>query len=321
MHPLGIQRVGLQLGVVGGRKTHGTRVADRFNDRHRQGGSFHGIGSRAKLVKKAEGTVINLFHDPHDVDHMGGEGGKRLLNTLLVSDIHQHVIKNADGGFGLGGNMQTRLGHKSEKSNGFQGYRLAAGVGSRDDQRIVFPADLYVDGNHFFLVDERMSCPFELQGPSAGDLGLASVHAVGKLGAGKAERQICNVEVVEAQGFRRRADLGGKGEKDPFDLMLLLGLQNAKLVVCLHHRHGLHENGGSRRGGVMDQTLHLVLALCLDGDDVSAVSHSHQIVLQDLGIRAVDIVLQRLLDAIVGVADLASDLGKLSAGFIGDHVL
>ena len=71
----------------------------------------------------------------------------------------------------------------------------------------------------------------------------------------------------------------------------------------------------------MDQSLHLVFAFGSYGDHVPSVSHGDEILLQNFRVGAVDIVLQSLLDAAVRFTDLASDLGKLSAGFIGDHIL
>ena len=72
----------------------------------------------------------------------------------------------------------------------------------------------------------------------------------------------------------------------------------------------------------MDKTLDLVFALDAHGDHVSAVSHRDDIFLQMLGIRACgNIVLKRLLDAIIGHTDLAANIRKRRARLIGNDIL
>ena len=98
-------------------------------------------------------------------------------------------------------------------------------------------------------------------------------------------------------------------------------MKHAELIVGIYHRHGFYKNGSTRRRGIVNETLEIVFALCLYGNNVTAVAHGNDVILQNFGVGAADIVLQGLLDAVVGLADLTANFGKLAARFIGNHIL
>ena len=145
--------------------------------------------------------------------------------------------------------------------------------------------------------------------------------AGGELSAGKAEGKFGDIQVVQPQRFRRRADFCGQRKQDALDLVLFLRLQHPQLIVRLHHRHRLNENRRAGGGGVVNQSLDLILALHFDGNNIPPVPRGHKIILQGFGIRTADKVLERFLDAVVGIADFAAQIGKRGACFVGDHIL
>ena len=319
-HAGGIQRVGLQLGVVGSSDAGRTGLTHRLDDGHGQRRALYGVGATTQLVKEHKGAGAYLGHNGNDVDHMGGEGGKGLLDALLVTKIHQNVIKGADTALLAARDVQTRLGHESKKSHGLERNRLTTGVRAGDDQSVKAHTKGYVDGHHTILVNEGMACLHQVDRPIARDDGRDSAHLRRELTASEGKGEVIDVAVVQPQGVcnltHSRRQLG----EDALDLPLLAGLEHTDLVIGVHHRHGLDKNGGTRGGGVVDKTLDLGLALGLDGDDIAPAAHGDDVLLQIASV-ARDKLLQGLLDLGVLIADLAANVRQERRGLICDHVL
>ena len=217
--------------------------------------------------------------------------------------------------------MQARLCHQGKQSHGFEGNGLTARIGTCDDKSIIISTDFDVGGNDFFGVDQGVSCAAQFHRLVARNTRLDRAHTQRKLSAGKEKRQLGQVKIIETQGLGCRADVGRKRIQNALDLVLLLGVEHAEFVVGIHHRHGLDEDGRTRGRGIVDESLELVFTFCLYGDNVTPIAHGDDVILQDFGVRTADIVLQGLLDAVVGLADLAADLGKLTTRLVGDHIL
>ena len=93
---------------------------------------------------------------------MRREGGKRLLDGLLVADVGENLLVDVDGAAVVGRDMQTALGHEREQADGLECDGLAAGVGAGDDERVKIAAQPYRDRDDRLAGDERMAGPDEV---------------------------------------------------------------------------------------------------------------------------------------------------------------
>ena len=84
---------------------------------------------------------VGGLQDADDVRHVAAEGGKRLLDALLVADVRVDRVEDGQAAAGVGGNGQAGLGHGGQQADRLQGDRLAAGVGAGDQQHRVRAAD------------------------------------------------------------------------------------------------------------------------------------------------------------------------------------
>ena len=100
------------------------------------------VGAGAELVEEDETVAVADLKDLHDILCMRREGGKRLLDGLLVADVGEDPLVDVDGTAVVGGDMQTALGHEREQADGLERDGLAAGVGSGDDERMAGPDEV-----------------------------------------------------------------------------------------------------------------------------------------------------------------------------------
>jgi len=89
--------------------------------------------------------VIGAFENADQLSDMPRKGREGLLNRLLVADIRKNVPENAQTGTGLGRDLQPSLRHQHHKTDRFQRYSLAAGVGTGEHDRKGLPIQLKVD--------------------------------------------------------------------------------------------------------------------------------------------------------------------------------
>ena len=164
-------------------RAHLARIADHRNRERR---ALDRVGARAKLVEQHKVALPAAVHDGHDGLHVRGEGGKRLLDRLLVANVRIDVRKQADFGLLVCRDVQAGGRHQAEQTERFKRHGLAARVRSGDDQRVVVRADRNVDRHGLVLVEQRM--PRAQQAAAARALGQhrrGGVHLKGQLGARK----------------------------------------------------------------------------------------------------------------------------------------
>ncbi|MPM71803.1 hypothetical protein SDC9_118774 [bioreactor metagenome] len=87
------QRKRLDLAVVRGGDRQRATLIEALQNRLRQRCALHGVCARAELIQQHERTPVRLRKNAHGICHMRGEGGKRLLNRLLVADVRKHAVK------------------------------------------------------------------------------------------------------------------------------------------------------------------------------------------------------------------------------------
>ena len=130
--------------------------------------AFLGIGRGAELIEQHQRIGGDVERHLADVGDVRGERAQILLDRLVVADIGEHLFKQRELGLD-GGNGQRRLRHQAEQSDGLQGHRLAAGIGTADQQRAAVLRQFQTD-RHGGLVpaaqhvlEQRMARVFEQQ--------------------------------------------------------------------------------------------------------------------------------------------------------------
>ena len=248
---------------------------------------------------------------------MAGEGGKALLNALLVADIHQKFIKHTDLAALVSRDQKTALCHSAQQTGGFQGDRLTAGVRAGDDKGIVFPAQCNIHRNTLLRVDQRVAGANQVEGrirPHSWFEGL-QFQRKPRFRQQDVNFQHGLVAVLELR--LNGGHLCGKGHQNALDLLCLLCavLQNAG--VCLHHSLRFHEHRSARRGYIVDDTAHFAAVFALDRHNIPAVAHGNHTLLQVFGgIHIAHHAFQPVADAVFGGADLFAQLCQRAGGGI-----
>ena len=99
-------------------------------------GTFRRICTGSKFIKENQLTFIYFLKERDNIGHMRRECTKALLNTLFISDIGKHVVKDSQFTSIGSRNVETCLPHSSEKPHGFQADGLTSGIGTGDDQLV-----------------------------------------------------------------------------------------------------------------------------------------------------------------------------------------
>ena len=66
--------------VVGGSDDHAVQLKQFLQQGTGEGCALGGVGTGAEFVKQDEGARSGGLDDPHDIGHVGGEGGERLFD-------------------------------------------------------------------------------------------------------------------------------------------------------------------------------------------------------------------------------------------------
>ena len=93
-----------------------------------------GFRARTKLVDEDQRAVVGLADHPLHAQQVGGVGAQVVLQALLVADVHHDVVEEARLGTIAHGDGEAHLEHVLEQADRLQTHRLAACVGSGDDQ-------------------------------------------------------------------------------------------------------------------------------------------------------------------------------------------
>ena len=86
--------------------------------------------------------------------------------------------------------MKPGLSHQRQKSHGFQGYGLSAGVGAGDDQQMKFLSQMDIDGNYPVFVDQRVAALADVDITVRVEQGAGGLLIHGQRGPGKNEIQL-----------------------------------------------------------------------------------------------------------------------------------
>ena len=317
-HAGSLQRIHLQFCIVGGSHQQTALPAQLFQNTHRQRRAFCRISTGTQFVDQRKRAMPGALQNPADALHVTGESGKALLNALLVADIHQIFPEMADHTALMGGNQKSVLGHSVEQPCRFDRHCLAAGVGTSDHQGIIFLAQGDVHRHHALFVDERMPRPVEPEANLVTDSRPKGIlfRRQPRFGQQQVDLQHGLVAVREL-GFQR-ADLCRERTENTGDLLLLLGAQLHDARVGFHHCRGLHKNGGTGGGNVMNDAPYLAAVLGAHRHHVAPVAQRHHRVLQELvGGGVFDDIVQLGADGIFCLAYLAAQVMQCHAGSVG----
>src|ERR1700757_2554736 len=105
---------------MGGDDGDRTDAAEVVGDGDGQGGAFFGVGGGAEFVEQHERVRGRNAGNEVDVGNVGGEGGKILLDGLVVADVGENCVKNRELGT-IGGAGGGWLGQGGAQSGGAQG--------------------------------------------------------------------------------------------------------------------------------------------------------------------------------------------------------
>ena len=166
-HPLGLDGVGLQLRVMGGRSDPRALFPQPFENSDGQGRPSTGSvpapssSSRTRLPPSASSRIRMMLV-------MWAEKVERDCSMDCSSPISANTAENTDRGAAVVRRRhQPAHRHQSEQADGFQGDGFAAGVGPGDDQGVEGGAELHVDGDHLLRIDQRMAGVAEPDPPSS----------------------------------------------------------------------------------------------------------------------------------------------------------
>ena len=259
----------LELAVVGRGDDHAVEVEQLLEQRAGERRALGRVGAGAEFVQQDEGLRAGGLDDPHDVGHVRGEGGERLLDRLLIADVGEDVVEDGDARAGLGGHGQSSLGHQAEQSDGLERDRLAAGVGSGDQDAAGVGGQGGGDwddiARQYVGIEQRVSGRVEDQVArlpadpvEAVVLGRQrSVEFAAESGLGLGEVDLGETAHGRSDGAGLRADRLAEGAQDALDLALLLAPGFAQAVAEFDDRERLDEQRRAGGGDIVNDGGHL----------------------------------------------------------------
>ena len=118
-----------------------------------QSGALGGVGTGAELVEKHQCIGSQPLSE---FGRCSSYGTRRYLRTARCSAhrrcLRKHRQKRPSSELVKGRNVKSGLSHQGQKTDGFQGDGLTAGVGAGDDEQVGNPCPARsVDGNDLLL--------------------------------------------------------------------------------------------------------------------------------------------------------------------------
>src|SRR5579864_4884841 len=320
-HARGVGGIYLERRVVRGDDAERAAAAEMVCNGHGQRRAFFRIGGGAELVQQDERMRGCGARDEINVGDVRGEGGKILLDRLVVADIGKHGIKHRQPRRG-GGHGNAGLRHEREQAKSFEAHGFAAGVGAADNE-------LAMGGVHFKRERDYLAAlGFEvaLQQRMARGAQLSKVFSE------------LRADAIVVHGETRLADLqlnfshhvGGCGDgftvlaqalshflQDAADLSLLFFQQTDKIVVLLNGFQRLNEHGLSAGACAVNDAIDALTLLSLYGNDKALTADGDEFVLHGAAFcQPPQIAAQRFLDGALLFFHVTTDARELSGGAI-----
>ncbi len=258
---------------VGGGHHHRAALGQVLQHRLGQGGPVVGVGARAQLVEQHEGARVHPLEDLAELLDEGGERREVLRHALLVAHDGEALGEDGQPRPVAGRHVTARLRHEHEQTEGLEGHRLAARVGTGDHEDRALRLDLDVHGDDFVFARLAFGCTSPcncgcnapglakeegVEGAAedhvalVGDRGLDGCHALGQGPAGEDQVETADARHQVVELGQRRAHRVGQRGQDAEDLGLFLARGLDEVVVRVHHRLRLHEERGPALRTVVD---------------------------------------------------------------------
>ena len=212
--------------------------------------------------------------------------------------------------------MQAGHAHQFKEADGLECDRLAARVGTGDDDHVIIRAKLDIDRDNFFRIDQRMTALADINVIFVIKNRPGGILLHGEIRAGKNEIQLSHILGVVFQFHEMVAGFGGKSRQNLFNLFLFLQGKFAQLVVERDNGGRLYKECGTAGRLIVDESGDLGLVLGLDRNAVAVAAQGDHVVLQIGGIGAVDHLRELLVDLVSGQLHIPTHLAEGGGGIV-----
>ena len=257
------------------------------------------------------------FQNAGDFFHVAGEGGKALLNALLIADIYQKFIKYANLAAFVSRDQKAALCHGAQQTGGFQSDRFTAGVRAGDDKGIILPAQCNIHRNALLWVDQWVAGADQVKRRIRPHSGLEGLQLQRKPRFRQQDVDFQHGLVAVLKLRLNSGHLCGKGHQNALNLLRLLCTVLQDAGIGFHHSLRLYKHRSARRGYIVDDAAYFATVLALDRHNIPAVAHRNHAFLQVFrGIHIAHHAFQPVADAVFGGADLLAQLCQRAGGGI-----
>ena len=186
-----------------------------------------------------------------------------VLKRLLVADVNEYAVENAELRRFAARDKQSALQHILYQAHGFETHRLAAGIGTRDNQYALVTIEGQAEGHHLLAlrfmveIEQRVACLEPSYHRTLVKHRHYSVDRKCKARFGTDKVDACKEPVGIDNLLQLRTYVVGKGRKYFLYLVSLGELQFAQVVVKFHHLRGLEKCRLSCSRLVLDNTFNL----------------------------------------------------------------
>ena len=251
---------------------------------------------------------------------MRGERTQRLLDALLVANVHEHLVENAHLGLWMHWYVKPSLMHQHEQADGFQRHRFTPGVWPGDDDDARVAVHVQADRHGGFAMQERMIGARQVQRRVRQRARRDGGHLDGELGLADGEIDDAELIHVALEGVVFTGTFLREALEDLVDLMALILLELVHLVVHRHELGRLHVDRRAAGRLVVNDARHAALVLHLDRDDKTVAAHGDDLILQGVGeAAALRELIHATADGLGHTRQLLADATKLDGGAV-EHV-
>ena len=312
----------LQGPEVRGRHREHPARRQRFEHRGAKGAPFLRVGAGSQFVGEDERRRRRLGEDLRDIAQVCAERRQRRRDRLLVAHVGENVVHEGNHRPRAHGRRHPRLQEGEGEPDGLEQHRLAAGIGTGEQQGALRCRERKVerDDDHPLGDEERMA---PLDDPHR-RARLVEVHGrrtdvEGKTCPGTERFELdqrlerCGHPRLEgAQPVARLA-------QNALALLDLVALELADAVAELHGGRRLDEQRGARPRAVVHDATHRATGLAAHGHHMAAIANGHRGVEHALvGGERRDDAFEQAHEICLGAAQLAADAAEQGRGVVLD---
>ena len=265
-----------EVGEVGSNNAESAAAVEFFEDGLGYGATGAGFGAAAEFVEEEECplpcTLQHLLH----VLQVGGVGAEVVVDGLLVADVDEEVVEDAEFGGFAAGDEEAALEHILDESDGLEADGFAACVGAGDDEDAVGVVEVEAEGDNLLpLAGEEKERVAGIEKADFGDGvddGPDGVEGDGEARFGTDEVEAREDPIGIEEGVDGRSQGFGETGKDALYLMVFGELEFAEVVAEFDDLGGLEVGGLSGGGFVVDEAFDFAAVGVEHGDDGATVA-------------------------------------------------